>query len=619
MLKLILRSEDKIMRRGGYMQDVFISYSSRNREVAEKICMVLEQEGVKCWIAPRNITAGKEWGEEIIKGIETSKVLLLVFSEASNESIQVLREVERAVSKRLSIVNFRIQNIEPTKSMEYFLYTNHWIEAYEGNIDEHIKGLGEILKPVLDAYKEVEYEVGARVHGGTYNSLNESHVKKNKYKKYLAVIGGVSIMGALIGAVVSWSVSRMNLKEMNQDSIVVVKDGTGSQDNMEISSEENREKEKIQTNSNQTTVQDAKNDVEEILQPEKEEGATGELEIVTNTNIPSKKNEEKVPVEVNVAKSDEKDYRPQISQSQSLALEVGEYVRFGTYQGAPIDWIVIGIGEDGRPLLISKHVLTLKSFDAAESGAYNRSNNGEKFDVKKTQEQVYADYAPETLREMKGSNHWGSSNLRTWLNSDERKVVYNDSAPTKEAVGGRTNDYYKEAGFLSEFTEEEKKRIQYTTYKSVLSEVDIQKKVGGSSLFTFQKTNIKESKYNIDKAYYEELTDKVFLLSVEELIKYMEEEYIEIKTTVTEEAIANDKSGWYEITKAQRQGYHMWWLRTPVGQSPSEMCAVGNEGTVVYNEYTTSPGVGVRPAMYIDVNNIEVDGDGTKNLPYIIK
>ncbi|MGL4800307.1 MAG: TIR domain-containing protein [Cellulosilyticaceae bacterium] len=595
------------------MQDVFISYSSRNREVAEKICIVLEQEGIKCWIAPRNITAGKEWGEEIIKGIETSKVLLLVFSEASNESTQVLREVERAVSKRLSIVNFRIENIEPTKSMEYFLYTNHWVEAHEGKVDEYIQALSETLKPLLEAYEDRGCETGESMH----KSVHQTYAKKNKYRKWLKIASGVGITAAVIAALISLNAIRVKVERINEENGQIAQGGEGSQGDVVPTIGEEQEENKENTHTE--TVDSTLKDTEGSQIQQKDPSDVQETDKTNDTETPSNNHADKTPTQVEPEIKNDKNTSVQVEETQRLALEVGDYIRFGTYQGAPIDWIVIRVKENGSPLLIAKEILTLKSFDAAESGKWGESSTGEKFDVHKPKESVYTDYTAQTLREMKGSNHWGSSNMRTWLNSDSRKVAYSDTAPIKEAVSGKLNDYYKEAGFLSEFTSSEKDRIQNTTYKSVLAEADASKKKAGSEVFGFKKAAIKESISNSSNAYYEELTDKVFLLSVEELIAYMEDEYIEIKTTLTEEAIANDKSGWYKDLKGQTGGYHMWWLRTPAGQSASEVCAVGTKGDVVYTEYATSSGVGVRPAVYIDVKDAEVEGSGSEQLPYIIK
>ncbi len=88
--------------------DVFISYSYHDKNVANAVCSAVESAGIRCWIAPRDVLPGMEWGEAIVDAIGSSKIMIIIFSSASNNSQQVLREVERAVHKNLIIVPFRI-------------------------------------------------------------------------------------------------------------------------------------------------------------------------------------------------------------------------------------------------------------------------------------------------------------------------------------------------------------------------------------------------------------------------------------------------------------------------------------------------------------------------------
>ena len=106
---------------------IFISHSSKDAEIAREVCDLLEQQSCTCFLAPRNIRSGYEYAEEIVNGIDSSDILLLLLSWASNTSPHVLREVERAVSKKIPIIVYRLEEVELTKSMEYFLMTNQWI------------------------------------------------------------------------------------------------------------------------------------------------------------------------------------------------------------------------------------------------------------------------------------------------------------------------------------------------------------------------------------------------------------------------------------------------------------------------------------------------------------
>jgi hypothetical protein len=109
--------------------DVFISYSAKDKATADAVCATLDGRGIRCWIAPRDILPGIDWGEAIIEAINASRVMILVFSSNANESNQIKREVERAVSKGLPIIPLRIENVAPVRSLEYFIGPVHWLDA----------------------------------------------------------------------------------------------------------------------------------------------------------------------------------------------------------------------------------------------------------------------------------------------------------------------------------------------------------------------------------------------------------------------------------------------------------------------------------------------------------
>ena len=130
--------------------DVFICYSARDKTIATAICAVLEAEGVRCWMAPRDILPGADWGESIIDAINDAKAMVLVFSSNANDAQQqIKREVERAVNKGMPVIPFRIENVMPTKSLEYFLSTPHWLDAFTPPLDDHVRQLADSIKRLL--------------------------------------------------------------------------------------------------------------------------------------------------------------------------------------------------------------------------------------------------------------------------------------------------------------------------------------------------------------------------------------------------------------------------------------------------------------------------------------
>jgi hypothetical protein len=123
----------------------FISFASENREKADAICASLERRGFLCWMAPRNVRAGREYADEIIGGIEQSACVVLVLSEAANASVFVDREIERAFSKQKPVFPVRIEPVTPSPSLELFISGTQWLDAWEGDWDAHMAKLARDL------------------------------------------------------------------------------------------------------------------------------------------------------------------------------------------------------------------------------------------------------------------------------------------------------------------------------------------------------------------------------------------------------------------------------------------------------------------------------------------
>src|SRR5215471_17045552 len=124
------------------------SYSSKDKTAADAACAVLERAGIRCWIAPRDIRPGQEYGHAIIEAIDQCRVMVLIFSANANDSRQIHREIERAVSKGVPIIPLRIEEVIPTRSMEYFLGGIHWLDALTP-LEKHLQQLAEAVKALL--------------------------------------------------------------------------------------------------------------------------------------------------------------------------------------------------------------------------------------------------------------------------------------------------------------------------------------------------------------------------------------------------------------------------------------------------------------------------------------
>jgi TolB-like protein len=110
-------------------RDVFVSYASQDVGVADSVVENIERRGIKCWIAPRDVTPGSQYADEIVGAINNAKVVVLVLSEHAVASAHVGREIERAASKRRRVIALRTDAAPLTRSFEYFLSESQWIDA----------------------------------------------------------------------------------------------------------------------------------------------------------------------------------------------------------------------------------------------------------------------------------------------------------------------------------------------------------------------------------------------------------------------------------------------------------------------------------------------------------
>jgi hypothetical protein len=121
--------------------DIFISYSSEDKSVADAVVAALEKRGIRCWYAPRDIEAGTDWGDSITHAISDSALMLLIFSKNSNRSKRVLDEIYYAISEGKTILPFRIENLDPSGAMRLHLSSRHWLDAYDPSWEVHINKL----------------------------------------------------------------------------------------------------------------------------------------------------------------------------------------------------------------------------------------------------------------------------------------------------------------------------------------------------------------------------------------------------------------------------------------------------------------------------------------------
>lgn len=475
------------------MKKVFISFSSIEIDKATHVCDLLESNGFSCFIANRDLLPGQEYAQQLIENMEAAGVVVLLLSKTSNSSPHVLREIEFAVSHKIPILVYKLEDIELSKSMEYFLMTHQWIADTEHKEQLLLDGVSAILKgtPVAHSVQRgnsASVALPENTSESTAGITDGNRKQKSKQNLIAAIL--IVILLAIIAAL-TVSLIRVTTK--------------------------------IKTIESSSTVSDT---------PE-----------------------------------------PEVEIPPVPEYKIGDTILFGTYYDAPIEWRVLRENEDGTLTLISKYLLTMKAYDSPEGGEYNRYGG---VDYGTYENHVVTDES--LLLLIRGNNDWSKCNLRTWLNSEDEVVKYEDAPPTYKAIGA--NYYNTEPGFLHSFTAEEKAAIVTVTNKSTAN--------------TFSENAVDG---------YITSEDKVYLLSSEEL-NWFDEAGISMYAVPTEECKAHDeyiKS--YELfTQSYHTETYYYWLRDSSNEVINKVyiTTTENVSNKTYLADIVGSSYGVRPVITID-------------------
>ncbi len=456
------------------MKDVFISFSSKEQDEATRICNYLESRSLTCFISSRDLIPGEEYASQLVDNISDAKCVVLMLSTNSNQSPHVLREVEYAVSHRIPILVYPLEQVTLSKSMEYFLMTHQWIV----DTPDKDEKLYEAIRRLIESQDEETRKTEA-----TFPSPSEKEVLLKLIASILLMIG---IILVIVGILLGRSAKSKNPIEESTDS---------------------------------TEIQ------------------------------------------------------------ERIDWKLGDTITFGNYYGAPIEWRVIHLNDDGTAVLLSKYILTFKVFDAAESGNFN-IYEGESYWG--SAGEGITD--PFLLMQLHGSNDWAFSNIRAWLYSDKETVSYNDQAPTREAAG--KNFYSTEPGFSYGFTPEEKEAIVLTPHYALPNH---------SAIDASERASLT-------------VYDTFYLLSSDEL-DWLKEAGMNVYATPSSAAIEHSKDPEDYTSHVNVYGVesYYWWLR----DTPEENADLVNvvmteiEEEVGFRIIPWYAGVeyGVRPAVTVDMSS----------------
>jgi adenylate cyclase len=194
-------SEEQATSARSGTRDVFISYASPDTPIANDVAAALERQGLECWIAPRDVTPGAHYASEIVHAIDSAKTIVLILSQDAAASPHVLREIERATSKRHPVVALRVDRAALPAEFEYFLNTSQWLDASGGNAARMMSKLVAAVRLAIERPASPGPVLQATAAAGTAPLASRATSGGNRLRRRTTLVAGFVAAVAIAGIV----------------------------------------------------------------------------------------------------------------------------------------------------------------------------------------------------------------------------------------------------------------------------------------------------------------------------------------------------------------------------------------------------------------------------------
>lgn len=190
--------------------DVFISFATEDKHIADAMVHFLERSGVRCWIAPRDAVAGAQFGASIIDAINSCELLILILSSHSNGSEWVTAEVERAASKRKVILPVRVEDVRPSGAIELYIAGKHWLDAIDPPMERHLEDLSSKVRALVGAAQEQSAgsSASAARSSGASSAAHAAPTQTGVAARRLRVAVATGLALAVLGAGAWWTFAK---------------------------------------------------------------------------------------------------------------------------------------------------------------------------------------------------------------------------------------------------------------------------------------------------------------------------------------------------------------------------------------------------------------------------
>lgn len=189
--------------------EIFISYSSKDATAAQAVCHVLEENGIRCWMAPRDIPAGTEYGDLIDMAIKKAAIVIVVFSQTAAESQWVKGELNIAFVEQKVIIPYRIDSTPFEGQNRVILNHKHWIDAYP-----------DYKTKFDDLVIAVQVALGRNINTAEQSHHTKSHIRKGLHLSTKAIASIVIAILIAVGAIAYFNLNKTGFS-YNRNGITV--------------------------------------------------------------------------------------------------------------------------------------------------------------------------------------------------------------------------------------------------------------------------------------------------------------------------------------------------------------------------------------------------------------
>ena len=206
---------------------VFVSHATEDLDTASRVCKVLEEEGISCWLANRDVEAGTDYAAAILDAIRNSQLVLLIFSKHANASPYVLREIERAIAYDRPVLSLRIDDAVPNASMEYYLNLWQWLDAHAG-VEKQRREIVAAVREQLDRASRQVSADGQLPEGGTGAVAPKAGAGHRRTQTTWAIILSAVVLIAVAAGITAWVATRNSGQAAASTTLIDAAGGQGA-------------------------------------------------------------------------------------------------------------------------------------------------------------------------------------------------------------------------------------------------------------------------------------------------------------------------------------------------------------------------------------------------------